>query len=168
MTTKTVRQHGCNRLTLASNEHPITGGRYVIGARKRTNRAVCWASAVDGAVLRSIFEEVDALGLARPVVIYGHTCAVSETKSFRFEQVSGAVSGFAVYCEKCSEPIEGEVFQWKEDGGRDWTRLCWPCKKPMMDAALPRALAQVKRHFESPAVQKAVSQMLSGEPKGRS
>jgi len=82
------------RMPIASNERPVRGGKYVVATRKRSNRAVCWASAVDGAVLRAIFEEVDLLGLARPIVVFGHTCTVSETKAFRFEQVAGAVVGF--------------------------------------------------------------------------
>jgi hypothetical protein len=73
----------------------------------------------------------------------------------------------AKMCEKCQEPIVGEVLQWQEDGGREWKRLCWPCKKPMMDAVIPGALAALKREFESPAVREAIGRMLSDDSKAR-
>jgi hypothetical protein len=84
------------KIPLGPNDKAIPGGKYVVGAAKRTGRAVCWASHVDGTVLRAIFEEVDTLGLARPIVVFGHTCTVGGMKTFRFEQVDGQIDGFAI------------------------------------------------------------------------
>lgn len=86
------------KLSLSKNETLVAGGRkncveYVVAATRRNNRAICWASHVDGKILRRIFEEVSALGLSRPITIYGHTCTVGETESFRFEQVSSEFDG---------------------------------------------------------------------------
>jgi len=75
-------------LVLEKTDYPITGGRYVVAATKRNHRAICWAPKVDATVLRAIFEEVDALGLKRPIKVYGYTSQVGETETFRFEQVA--------------------------------------------------------------------------------
>lgn len=83
-------------IPLDVNDRPVPGARFVVAATKRARRAICWAARVDGKVLRSIFEEVAALGLSRPIKVYGHVCSVGEMPSFRFEQVPGHVTGFDI------------------------------------------------------------------------
>jgi len=75
------------RACAANKALRFADGRYVVAAERSTDRAICWAGAVDGAVLRAIFAEVDRLGLKRPIKVYGYVCSVGETETFRFEQV---------------------------------------------------------------------------------
>lgn len=70
-------------------------------------------------------------------------------------------------CEKCGETIKGEPLVWKDDSGKNYTSLCWPCKQPMMFACLPRALKRLKAELEAPAMQKALTTLLSDDPKDR-
>jgi adenine-specific DNA-methyltransferase len=67
-------------------------GQYVIGRNLRGEAiALCWngrsRSRVDREVLRAVFKEVKELGLLKPVRMYGTTCMVGETDSFRFCQI---------------------------------------------------------------------------------
>lgn len=67
-------------------------GRYIIGSNARNEAlALCWngrtRSTVDRTVLRAMFEEAKALGLQKPLRVYGTTCTVGETESFRFCQI---------------------------------------------------------------------------------
>lgn len=62
---------------------PIAGARYVIGAGPN-NEAICLHTAgtgyrrgcIDGKVLRAMFAEANALGLSRPLHVYGTTCLI--------------------------------------------------------------------------------------------
>ncbi len=67
-------------------------GKYIVGHNAR-NEAIglCWSgrnnSRVDRTVLRAMFEEAKALRLKKPLRVYGTTCTVGETESFRFLQI---------------------------------------------------------------------------------
>jgi len=65
---------------------------YFIGVNSRNEGiALCWQgrerARVDRNVLRKIFEEARDLGLNKPLRVYGTTCTVGETDSFRFCQI---------------------------------------------------------------------------------
>lgn len=67
-------------------------GQYIIGQNARKEAlALCWHgrsnSTVDRVVLRSMFEEAKRFGLSKPLRVYGTTCSVGETESFRFCQI---------------------------------------------------------------------------------
>jgi adenine-specific DNA-methyltransferase len=67
-------------------------GKYIIGANSRDEAiTLCWngrtRSRVDREVLRAMFGEVKELGLNKPMRVYGTTCTVGETDSFRFCQI---------------------------------------------------------------------------------
>jgi adenine-specific DNA-methyltransferase len=67
-------------------------GTYIVGSNARNEAiALCWKgrtrSTVDRQILRSMFEEAKALGLQKPLRVYGTTCTVGETESFRFCQI---------------------------------------------------------------------------------
>ncbi len=67
-------------------------GRYIIGRNPRNEGvALCWSgrarSTVDREVLRAMFEEAKELELQKPLRVYGTTCTVGETESFRFCQI---------------------------------------------------------------------------------
>lgn len=67
-------------------------GKYVIGKNSK-NEAItlCWNgrsnSTVDKEVLREMFAEAKALKLNKPMRVYGTTCTVGESESFRFCQI---------------------------------------------------------------------------------
>jgi len=67
-------------------------GKHVIGSNAR-REAIClmWNgradSTVTSAVLAEMFTEAKALGLSKPLRVYGSTCVVGETDSFRFCQI---------------------------------------------------------------------------------
>jgi adenine-specific DNA-methyltransferase len=67
-------------------------GKYIVGKNARNEAlALCWAgrtrSTVDRATLTEMFNEAKALGLNKPLRVYGTTCTVGETESFRFCQI---------------------------------------------------------------------------------
>lgn len=67
-------------------------GEYLIGKNVRGEGvALCWNgrknSVVTREVLRAMYQEAKALGLLRPLRVYGTTCDVSETETFRFCQL---------------------------------------------------------------------------------
>jgi adenine-specific DNA-methyltransferase len=67
-------------------------GEYVIGYNGRHEAiCLCWngraKSNVTRAVLVSMFEEVKLRGLRKPLRVYGATCKVGGTESFRFCQI---------------------------------------------------------------------------------
>lgn len=67
-------------------------GQYIIGANGRNEAiALCWKgrneSAVDIDILRAMFAEAKDLKLNKPLRVYGTTCTVGETESFRFCQI---------------------------------------------------------------------------------
>lgn len=67
-------------------------GTHVI-AQNRRKQAIClfWngrtESTITAKLLSEIYAEVDALGLERPLRVYGSACQVSESESFRFCQI---------------------------------------------------------------------------------
>lgn len=71
-------------------------GEYVIGSNARGEAiCLCWNgrknSTVTRGVLVAMFEETKALELRRPMRVYGSTCEVGETDSFRFCQIPDAI-----------------------------------------------------------------------------
>jgi adenine-specific DNA-methyltransferase len=71
-------------------------GTWVIGANPRREAiCLCWNgrndSRVTAEVLKQIFAEAKAMGLLKPVRIYGSTCDVGETDSFVFCQIPDAI-----------------------------------------------------------------------------
>jgi len=67
-------------------------GRYVIGRNPRQEAiCLCWNGRQDSTITRDVlvamFEEASGLGLRRPLRVYGSTCDVGETESFRFCQI---------------------------------------------------------------------------------
>lgn len=68
---------------------PIDGGKYVIGCNNR-QEAICLHidvkdhSPITRDVLRAMYEEADSLGLNRPLRVYGESCDVFGSESFRF------------------------------------------------------------------------------------
>lgn len=75
---------------------PVAGERYVVAKERRSGRAVAWADQVNGKVLRAIYEEVNRLGLAKPITVYGHVALVSDVGTWRFIQLPGEVRGLEV------------------------------------------------------------------------
>lgn len=72
----------------------VDGGRHCLAATKRTNKAICWLPHVDGNKLRSVYNEAKALGLKKPIRVYGYVSAIAESETFRFEQVSPNLGEF--------------------------------------------------------------------------
>ena len=71
-------------------------GEHVIGVNGRREAICLWwngrkDSAVSRDVLVAMFEEAKALELKRPIRVYGSTCEVGETESFRFCQIPDAI-----------------------------------------------------------------------------
>jgi adenine-specific DNA-methyltransferase len=67
-------------------------GHYVIGRNPRQEAiCLCWNGRHDSAITRDVlvamFEEASNLELRRPLRVYGSTCDVGETDSFRFCQI---------------------------------------------------------------------------------
>lgn len=86
-------------------------GRYVIGANARREAiALCWngrsQSKVDRNVLRAMFQEAKDLGLGRPLRVYGTTCTVGETDSFRFCQIPDEILAALQLAEETAESEE--------------------------------------------------------------
>ncbi|MFZ0709166.1 MAG: DNA methyltransferase, partial [Terrimicrobiaceae bacterium] len=73
-------------------------GKYVIGRNPRQEAiCLCWAgrgkSMITRDVLIEMFGEAKAHGLRRPLRVYGSTCKVGETDSFRFCQIPDEILG---------------------------------------------------------------------------
>jgi adenine-specific DNA-methyltransferase len=67
-------------------------GKYVIGSNPRGEAiCLCWngrtKSKVTSDILGAMYEESTTRGLKRPLRVYGSTCEVGETDSFRFCQI---------------------------------------------------------------------------------
>lgn len=67
-------------------------GHYIIGRNPRQEAiCLCWNGRQDSTVTREVlvtmFEEASSLDLRRPLRVYGSTCDVGETDSFRFCQI---------------------------------------------------------------------------------
>jgi len=65
----------------------VPGGKHCVAATKRTNKAICWMPSVNGDRLRDIYNEAKALGLSKPIKVFGHVSTVAESETYRFEQV---------------------------------------------------------------------------------
>lgn len=83
-------------------------GKYVIGRNARNEAvALCWTgrarSVVDRDVLRGMFEEAKELGLSKPLRVYGTTCTVGETESFRFCQIPDEILAALQLAEEDAE-----------------------------------------------------------------
>jgi len=83
--------------------------KWVIGANQRSEAiALVWNGTTNSRVTTKIINETLAeakkLGLKAPVRIYGTTCAVSETRSFRFCQIPDEILASLV-----SAPVNGET-----------------------------------------------------------
>jgi hypothetical protein len=62
-------------------------GQHVIG-HNSNNKAICLGDRVTSSVLREMFIEAASLGLSQPIHVYGSTCSVGETTSFKFHQIT--------------------------------------------------------------------------------
>jgi len=81
-----------DRTGAGSGIRRIGGRKWIIGANERGEGiALVWNGSTDSRVTTSIINaalsETKALELKTPLRIYGRTCAVSETRSFRFCQI---------------------------------------------------------------------------------
>ncbi|MEA2704075.1 MAG: adenine-specific DNA-methyltransferase [Actinomycetota bacterium] len=83
-------------------------GKYVIGVNAR-NEAItlCWngrtRSKVDREVLRAMLKEVKEQGFNKPLRVYGTTCSVGETESFRFCQIPDEILAALQFAEEAAE-----------------------------------------------------------------
>ena len=73
-----------------------SSGEYVIGYNARREAiCLCWNgrknSTVTREVLVAMFQEAKVMDLKRPIRVYGSTCDVGETESFRFCQIPDAI-----------------------------------------------------------------------------
>lgn len=86
-------------------------GHYIIGCNARREAiALCWngrhQSKVDREVLRAIFQEAKDRKLSRPLRVYGTTCSVGETDSFRFCQIPDEILAALQLAEETSKTEE--------------------------------------------------------------
>ncbi len=84
-------------------------GDYVIGSNPRQEGiCLCWngraKSTITRDVLVAMFEEARHLGLRRPLRVYGSTCQVGETESFRFCQIPDEILAALQLDEDAHEP----------------------------------------------------------------
>ena len=89
-------------------------GKYMIGYNaRREGLALCWAgrsrSTVDRDVLKAMFDEAKRLDLAKPLRVYGTTCVVGETSSFRFCQIPDEILAALQFAEQEAEDEEGRL-----------------------------------------------------------
>lgn len=83
-------------------------GEYVIGRNAR-REAIClkWNGRTDSTVTREVlvamFEEAKKLNLNRPLRVYGSTCVVAETDSFRFCQIPDEILAALHLAEEADE-----------------------------------------------------------------
>jgi adenine-specific DNA-methyltransferase len=86
-------------------------GTYVIGHNAR-REAICliWNGRTDSTVTREVlvamYDEVKALGLNKPMRVYGSTCMVGETDSFRFCQIPDEILAALQLVDE--DPADGE------------------------------------------------------------
>jgi adenine-specific DNA-methyltransferase len=86
-------------------------GHYIIGRNSRNEAiALCWngrnRSTVDREVLKAMFEEAKDLQLNKPLRVYGTTCTVGETESFRFCQIPDEILAALQVAEEQAENEE--------------------------------------------------------------
>jgi len=72
---------------------------------------LCWSgrtkSTVTRDVLVSMFEEAKVRGLRKPLRVYGSTCEVGETESFRFCQIPDEILA-ALQIDEDDEALAGD------------------------------------------------------------
>lgn len=88
-------------------------GEHVIGVNPRQEAlCLCWqgraSSTITRDVLVAMFDEAKRLGLKRPLRVYGSTCEVGETESFRFCQIPDDILA-ALQLDEESETPEEDV-----------------------------------------------------------
>lgn len=86
-------------------------GKYIVGFNGRNEAiALCWSgrtkSRVDREVLRAMFQEAKDLGFNKPLRVYGTTCTVGETDSFRFCQIPDEILAALQLAEEEAETEE--------------------------------------------------------------
>jgi adenine-specific DNA-methyltransferase len=89
-------------------------GEYVIGSNPRQEAiCLCWngraKSTITREVLVKMFDEAKALHLRRPLRVYGSTCEVGETESFRFCQIPDEIVA--------ALRLDADVREEEDDGG---------------------------------------------------
>jgi adenine-specific DNA-methyltransferase len=88
-------------------------GEYVIAQNPRQEAiCLCWngrsKSAITRDVLVAMFEEAKTRGLRRPLRVYGSTCDVGETDSFRFCQIPDEILA-ALQIDESSAAHKGDA-----------------------------------------------------------
>lgn len=91
-------------------------GKYIIASNFRNEGiALCWAgrsrSIVDLAILRAMFEEAKQLGVQKPLRVYGTTCTVGETESFRFCQIPDEILAALQIAEEEAESEDAALIE---------------------------------------------------------
>lgn len=89
------------------------GGEYVIGKNSRQEAiCLCWngrtRSRITSDVLTEMYKEAKGRGLRRPLRVYGSTCDVGETESFRFCQIPDEILA-ALELDQDSETPEADT-----------------------------------------------------------
>lgn len=80
------------RFNLVGPRDTPLDGRYVV-ARTRTRRAICYVPEATTDTLNAALREAKEFGCERPIQVYGFTCRVGETPSFRFHQMTAPPAG---------------------------------------------------------------------------
>lgn len=98
-----------DRTGAGSGIRRIDGPRWIIGANSRSEAlALVWqgktGSRVTSEIINQALAEAKELGLKSPLRIYGTTCAVSETRSFRFCQIPDEI-----LASLASDTVEDEL-----------------------------------------------------------
>jgi adenine-specific DNA-methyltransferase len=88
-------------------------GEYVIGYNGRHEAiCLCWNGRADSTVTRevlvSMFEESKLRGLRKPLRVYGSTCEVGATESFRFFQIPDEILA-ALQIDEDDEALAGDA-----------------------------------------------------------
>lgn len=101
-----------DRTGAGSGIRRITGKDWVVGANSRGEGiALVWNGKTDSRVtaeiLNAALEEAEALELKTPLRVYGRTCTISETRSFRFCQIPDEILASLVSGE--GEPADVEL-----------------------------------------------------------
>lgn len=101
-----------DRTGAGSGIRRITGKEWVIGANQRGEAiALVWngttKSRVTTKIINQALAEAKKLSLKTPVRIYGTTCAVSETRSFRFCQIPDEILASLVSDGSTEDQVDG-------------------------------------------------------------
>jgi adenine-specific DNA-methyltransferase len=103
-----------DRTGAGSGIRRITGREWIVGANSRGEGiALVWNGKTDSRVTAEIIngalEEAEALDLKTPLRVYGRTCAISETRSFRFCQIPDEILASLVIGEEEAAEVELEA-----------------------------------------------------------